>query len=564
MKRKRPQRLFLSVLGASALLLALITVSDITTPPSVPEALEDYVLYPLDMTAYALYRIFGVLVFPLPVFVITAAVLSRYSSARGRRSPAIVAMQVFLLLVLMTGLAGIFFSSVDGGFLARSILLYLEKLGGTILLIPLILGCGLSLYPVFTGNPLRRIFQRDRASRRYAGLGETPAAIQPIVLDLAPLPMERRLCIPEEESAGLQPQSSRETVDAISDRVARLLLKHQVPLLLREQTCGHGTLCLKYEIREGHTLSEVARKRDDLLFHLADLNPVMKVPIPNETRVGLYFSIPETRTLTVDHGLHLVSRSAMTLPVYAGLTVEGEHRLFDLAEQPHILVAGATGSGKSSFLVALVLSLLTGSQAHRVRFVFIDPKRVELVPFRTIPHCACPTVTEPEEADTVLQMLLLEMERRYKLLERAACRSIGDYNRLVPGGDDLGYAIVVIDEAADLLLSLDSTARNRIIQLAQKARAVGMHIVLATQRPSVEIITGLIKANFPARVAFRTASKTDSRIILDEDGAEKLNGRGDGLLKTVGLAGAPIRFQVPFVPAERLIRLLSMPVRRHN
>ncbi|HXV61724.1 MAG TPA: DNA translocase FtsK, partial [Vicinamibacteria bacterium] len=254
-----------------------------------------------------------------------------------------------------------------------------------------------------------------------------------------------------------------------------------------------------------------------------------------------------------------------------GKTIDGAPYVSDLAKMPHLLIAGATGSGKSVLLNSLICSILFKSSPDEVRMIVIDPKRIELGVYQDVPHLLTPVVTDPKKASEVLKWVVLEMENRMKMLASEGVRNIDQYNNILRGALEAGekredeqgeplkpipYVMVVIDELADLMMIASSDVEEAITRLAQMARAVGIHLVLATQRPSVDIITGVIKANFPTRIAFRVASRVDSRTILDSNGAEQLLGRGDMLLLPPGSARL-IRLHGPFVSEAEVGRLVA-------
>jgi len=263
------------------------------------------------------------------------------------------------------------------------------------------------------------------------------------------------------------------------------------------------------------------------------------------------------------------SSSRLTLAL--GKTIDGAPYMSDLAKMPHLLIAGATGSGKSVLLNSLICSILYKSSPDEVRLILIDPKRVELGVYQDIPHLLTPVVTDPKRASEVLKWVVWEMECRIKMLASEGVRNIDQYNNILKGAVEAGekkqnergeplrplpYVMVVIDELADLMMVSSSDVEDAITRLAQMARAVGIHLVLATQRPSVDVITGIIKANFPARIAFRVASRVDSRTILDGNGAEQLLGRGDMLLLPPGSARL-VRLHGPFVSEAEVGRLVA-------
>ena len=271
------------------------------------------------------------------------------------------------------------------------------------------------------------------------------------------------------------------------------------------------------------------------------------------------------RDLIEDH--HFQSFEA-ALPVVLGRDTVGSPVYADLANMPHIILAGATGSGKSVGLNVMLLSLLYRRTPDELRLLMIDPKVVELAPFDRIPHMLLPVVTDMKQAATALRWAVSEMERRYQLFANAGTRNIAGYNaacgriergeQLNPNGQDappgkLPYIVIVVDEFADLMMQQGKDVEASVARLAQKARAAGMHVILATQRPSVEVITGDIKANFPSRIAYRVSQKVDSRIILDEQGADQLLGNGDMLVKHGGAECR--RVQGPWVSEDEVARV---------
>jgi len=244
------------------------------------------------------------------------------------------------------------------------------------------------------------------------------------------------------------------------------------------------------------------------------------------------------------------------LSVWLGKDIAGKAIGTDLAKQPHILIAGTTGSGKSGCVNAMLSSVLLRSSPNEVRMVLVDPKRVELNHYEGIPHLLTPVVTSPRLAANVLANLIKEMEERYGVMSRAKTRSLVELNkiRVRQGEAPLPYILCVIDELADLMMVAPADVEDSIIRLAQKSRAVGIHLVLATQRPSADVITGMIKANVPARIAFAVSSQTDSRVILDQNGAESLLGQGDMLFRPAG-ESRTARIQGAFIAEEEIERV---------
>jgi S-DNA-T family DNA segregation ATPase FtsK/SpoIIIE len=240
--------------------------------------------------------------------------------------------------------------------------------------------------------------------------------------------------------------------------------------------------------------------------------------------------------------------------VALGLAAAGEPVAVDLARMPHLLIAGATGSGKSVCMNGIIASLIAHQSPDRLRMLLVDPKRVELTPYNDIPHLVTPVVTDPDKVVRLLRGAIAEMGRRYKLLEEAGVRNIASYNRKVGTGEQMPYFVIGIDELADLMMTASFDVEQSICRLAQLGRATGIHLVVATQRPSVDVVTGLIKANFPSRIAFAVASQVDSRTILDLAGAERLLGRGDMLFLSND-APKPRRVQGAYIGDEEIASL---------
>jgi S-DNA-T family DNA segregation ATPase FtsK/SpoIIIE len=321
-----------------------------------------------------------------------------------------------------------------------------------------------------------------------------------------------------------------------------------------------GPHVTRYELRlaPGIKMSKVANMRDDLAYALAADDVRILAPIPGKRAVGI--EVPNK----IRHMVHLgdVAQAApegwSPLTVWLGKDIDGKAIGIDLAGQPHVLVAGTTGSGKSGCVNAMLCSILMRASPNEVRMVLIDPKQVELNLYEHVPHLLTPVVTSPRLAANVLQNLIREMEERYSLMSKARTRKIEELNRLrVRNGErPLPYLLCVIDELADLMMIAPAEVEDAIIRLAQKSRAVGIHLLLATQRPSVDIITGMIKTNVPARIAFAVSSQTDSRVILDQNGAESLLGKGDMLFKP-GNGTKLSRIQGAFIGEEEIEKITA-------
>jgi DNA segregation ATPase FtsK/SpoIIIE, S-DNA-T family len=319
-----------------------------------------------------------------------------------------------------------------------------------------------------------------------------------------------------------------------------------------------GPHVTRYELRlaPGIKMSKVAQLKDDLAYALAAEQVRILAPIPGKQAVGV--EVPNRVRAMVHLGdvFQDAPKGWSPLSVWLGKDIAGKAIGTDLAKQPHILIAGTTGSGKSGCVNAMLSSVLLRSSPNEVRMVLVDPKRVELNHYEGIPHLLTPVVTSPRLAANVLSNLIKEMEERYGVMSRAKTRNLVELNRVRvrEGEAPLPYILCVIDELADLMMVAPADVEDSIIRLAQKSRAVGIHLVLATQRPSADVITGMIKANVPARIAFAVSSQTDSRVILDQNGAESLLGQGDMLFRPAG-ESRTARIQGAFIAEEEIERV---------
>jgi len=324
-----------------------------------------------------------------------------------------------------------------------------------------------------------------------------------------------------------------------------------------------GPVITRYEFKPaaGIKVNQIINLSDDLALAMKAKRIRIIAPIPGKAAVGV--EIPNRNPQTVYLKDILQDQAFQSndyiLPLALGKTTAGRPFVVDLAKMPHLLVAGATGSGKSVCINVLITSLLYRLHPYQVRFVFIDPKMLELSVYTGIPHMGRPVVTKPKRAEKVLADAVVEMESRYRKLANASVRSIQDFNKKQAEPEDrLPYILIFVDELADLMMSSTSSKTELLItRLAQMSRAVGIHLVLATQRPSVDVITGLIKANFPARIAFQVSSKVDSRTIIDANGAEKLLGNGDMLYLASGQP-EPVRIHGAFVQSEETDRIVQV------
>ncbi len=324
--------------------------------------------------------------------------------------------------------------------------------------------------------------------------------------------------------------------------------------------CVAGPHITRYELRlaPGVKMSKVGNLKDDLAYALAATDIRILAPIPGKTAVGV--EVPNRNRSLVRLGDVFGDSPPKSSPlnVWLGKDVEGESIFVDLAKMPHLLVAGTTGAGKSACINGMLSSILLSASPHDVRMVLVDPKQVELTPYESIPHLLTPVITSPKMAATALQNLVREMEARYSTMALARTRGIVELNKVrrERGEQEFPYILCVIDELADLMMVAPGEVEDSIIRIAQKARAVGIHLVLATQSPRVDVITGMIKANVPSRIAFAVSSQTDSRVILDQNGAESLLGQGDMLFSAVGSARLQ-RIQGAYIDEEQIEQITS-------
>ena len=316
-----------------------------------------------------------------------------------------------------------------------------------------------------------------------------------------------------------------------------------------------GPHITRYELRlaPGIKVGKVAQLKDDLAYALAASDIRILAPIPGKQAVGV--EVPNARRRIVHLGdvMQAPPEGWSPLTVWLGKDVAGRAIGADLAKMPHLLVAGTTGAGKSGCVNAMLASILLRATPHEVRLVLVDPKQVELNHYDSIPHLLTPVITSPKQAAIALQNLVREMEQRYSYMALARTRNLIEMNKVRErrGEAALPYVLCVIDELADLMMVAPADVEDSIIRLAQKARAVGIHLVLATQSPRVDVITGMIKANVPSRIAFAVSSQTDSRVILDQNGAETLLGQGDMLFSPVGSSRLQ-RIQGAYVDEEQI------------
>src|SRR6059058_417469 len=418
-------------------------------------------------------------------------------------------------------------------------------------------------YPDLVSSPAPLLVYDGDEAEEEITLDESQTSL--FELDDAPLPdyvlPERSLLRRSNPSSGPNAEANARTADALVQCLANFGVEANVVA----QVSGPRVTRYELQLAPGTKVGKVAALKDDLSYALATTEIRILAPIPGKQAVGVELPNLSPNIVTLGDIFDDLPQTASPLSVWLGKDISGSAVWTDLARMPHVLIAGTTGSGKSGCINTILTSILLRTTPDDVRFILIDPKKIELSYYESIPHLLTPVVSSPKEASTVLANVVSEMERRYERLSAVRARNLNEANRAFRsrGEPTLPHLLVVIDELADLMMIAPQDVEDAVIRLAQKSRAVGIHLVLATQRPSVDVITGMIKANVPSRIAFAVSSQTDSRVILDSGGAESLLGQGDMLFKPLGTSRLQ-RVQGAYVSEEEIALVVEQTRQREQ
>ncbi len=531
-------------------------------------------------TSFYLYNFFGIVayIFPLLLFIWGFVVITGKQRRKTLYNSFLVLTLGLLLELTLVHFVNfkIFQKFSLGGkigeFIHKYCVLYVGRTGTLLLLIFLYLVLIILLLNINLEEIFVRLSEKMKEKRKKEKkIPEPRVSLEPIS-EKKSIPEEKPSSIQENQEKAIEIDISQNLKDYLYSRetkyeISEREIKEKAKLLKKKLKefgiAGEvtevitGPVITRYEFNPapGVKISKITSFEKDLALALKAERIRILAPIPGKSAIGI--EIPNEQRKTVYLGeivKSLVFEQAKAPLTFAlGVTITGEPYMYPLSEIPHILIAGTTGSGKSVCIHSLVTSMVIRESWENLRFIMIDPKRLELPVYNLLPHLLYPVVMDPKNSVPALETAIKIMEERYKEFSKEGVRDIQSYNKKCPDNKK-PYIVIIVDELADLMLTAPSEVERSIIRLAQMSRAVGIHLVLATQRPSVDVITGLIKANFPGRIAFQVASKTDSRTILDMNGAESLLGKGDMLFLPPG-KGEPVRLHGAFVSREEVKKI---------
>lgn len=540
-----------------------------------------------------LYSLLGIAYILVPIGLLGGVALILGAQVAPQSVSWLKIIGAFVLFAAALGFIGLFYP-VHGGrvgvFIAHAFVSFLDRAASAVALAALVLSALLVVFEAYvSGSPFVRIWNAlarfvrpalppsslEADLREVTGAAFSEAVDTDTSIDVAEEEQEPTVRAGENEEwepkrkprkrfgayeppplTLLEREPEKPNVGDIKANatiIKRTLRNFGIEVEMDEVSIGPSVTRYALKPAEGVKLTAIVARQNDLALALAAHSLRMEAPIPGKSLVGI--EIPNTSRATVRLGALLsgaeFASSDKHLFFALGKSVAGKMHFSNLARMPHLLIAGATGSGKSVAIHTLITSLIYRNSPEALRFIFIDPKRVELTLWSGIPHLMTPVITNAKKAIQTLRWAAKEMDRRYDLLESSSVRDIESYHKNVKGADSLPYLVIVIDELADIMSLYPRDLEAAVVRLAQMSRAVGIHLVLSTQRPSVNVITGLIKANIPARIALHVASQVDSRTILDMAGAEKLLGMGDMLFLS-GERSKPERIQSAFISEEEV------------